>query len=97
MTVTVLTKESLREFKYEFLQAMKQALERNNEKPNKWLRTHELQELLDISVGSLKKLRDEGAIKFWKDEKYVYYDWEQIEELLEGAKEKPKPRRKKPI
>jgi hypothetical protein len=94
MTVAVLTTDSLRELRYEILEAITNTLEKKNEKPKKWLSKKELQEIIDISHTSLKKLRDAGIIKFWKDEKFVYYDWEHIEELLEGPHLKGKPKRK---
>ena len=95
MTVTVLTKESLRELKYEILQTITDALEKKNENPKKWLSKKELQETIDISSSSLKKLRDQGIIKFWKDEKFVYYDWEHIEGLLETSHRKVRTRKNK--
>jgi len=94
MTVTVLTKESLQELKYEILDTIKATAEGKNGEPKKWLRTRELQELIDLSAGTLKNLRDAGIIKYWKDVQFVYYDWEYIEELLEGPHRKTKKTKK---
>ena len=87
MTVTVLTKDSLREFKYEILEAIKGMLEKKDEKPKKWLRASELKELLDISPGTLKTLRDSGTLIYYADYGPILYDYEHLLKLLEGSDE----------
>ena len=84
MTVSVLTEDSLRELKYEILKTIKGIIEKEPEKPKKWLLKKELQEIIDISSGSLKLLRDNGTIKYWREGNTILYDWEWIEGLLEG-------------
>ncbi|HMU47866.1 MAG TPA: hypothetical protein PKC72_15955 [Chitinophagaceae bacterium] len=84
MKVAVLTEQSLRELKYEILETIKGITDKEPEQPKKWLLKKELQEIIDISSGTLKMLRDNGTLKYWREGNTILYDWEWIEGVLEG-------------
>ncbi len=95
MIVTVLTKASLIEFKYDILAGIKEALERKPEEPKKWLRTFELCDLLQMSASNLQTLRNSGVLKYYKTGGFIYYDYEHIKDLLERESKKEKRRKSK--
>jgi len=86
MPVTILTKEDLQEFKKEMLMEMKAILEQGPAKPKKWLRSPAVQELLQVSPGTLQTLRVNGTLKCSKIGGIVFYDHDHIQKLLEGRK-----------
>ncbi|HVT87044.1 MAG TPA: helix-turn-helix domain-containing protein [Chitinophagaceae bacterium] len=83
MSVTILTKEDLLEFKKELLAEMKAILEEGPAKPKKWLRSPAVRELLQVSPGTLQTLRINGTLKYSKIGGIVFYDYNHILELLE--------------
>jgi hypothetical protein len=86
MAVTILTKEDLQEFKEEMLKEMKAILEAGPAKPRKWVRSAVVLELLQVSPGSLQTLRINGTLRYSKIGGMVFYDYNHIEQLLEGKK-----------
>jgi len=84
MAATIITTEDLREFKMELLDGIKELL--NNQTGNtskRWLKSPEVRELLGISPGTLQNLRINGTLPYTKVGGIVYYDQEEIMEVME--------------
>ncbi len=78
------------EFKVELLEDIKELLENNNGRSGKkWLRSNEVRELLDISRGTLQNLRINGTLPYTRIGGVLYYDHNEIIEVLERNKVNP--------
>lgn len=87
MAATIITTEDLREFKMELLDDIKQLL--NNQSGHsfkKWLKSPEVKELLGISSGTLQNLRINGTLPYTKVGGVLYYDYEEIMNVMEKNK-----------
>lgn len=58
MTVELLTKEDLYQFKTEFFSELKQLLQNNSAPTKKWLKSYEVREMLGISNGTLQHMNN---------------------------------------
>ncbi len=84
MGATIITSEDLMEFKLELLEDIKQLLQNQNGQPaKKWLKSPEVRELLGISPGTLQNLRINGTLPYTKIGGVLYYDYQEIIEVLE--------------
>ena len=87
MAATIITTEDLREFKMELLDDIKQLL--NNQSGHtfkKWLKSPEVKELLGVSSGTLQNLRINGTLPYTKVGGVLYYDYEEIMNVMEKNK-----------
>ena len=87
MSATIITTEDLLEFKLELLDDIKQLL--NNQSGNitkKWMKSPEVRELLSISAGTLQNFRINGTIPYTKIGGVIYYDYEEILQVMEVNK-----------
>ncbi len=84
MSVTILTKEDLEEFKNELIIEMKDILETKNAKRKKWLKTHDVMEWLNVSAGTLQSMRISGKLKYSKIGGILFYDYDHLNDMLEG-------------
>ncbi len=85
MGATIITTEDLREFKLELLDDIKQLL--NNQsgyKTKRWLKSPEVRQLLGISPGTLQNLRINGTLPYTKVGGVLYYDYDDIQNVLES-------------
>ena len=84
MGATIITTEDLMEFKLELLDDIKQLLQNQNGHPaKKWLKSPEVRELLGISPGTLQNLRINGTLPYTKIGGVLYYDYQEIIQVLE--------------
>ncbi len=84
MGATIVTTEDLVEFKLELLEDIKQLLQNQNGQPaKKWLKSPEVRELLSISPGTLQNLRINGTLPYTKIGGVLYYDYQEIMQVLE--------------
>lgn len=82
MSVEIITKEDLQEFRKLLLDDIK-ALLTNKEQPiKKWLKTPEVLKLLNISKPTLQNLRTSGKVPFRKIGGVCYYSMKDLEKLL---------------
>ncbi len=84
MSATIITTEDLYEFKLELLDDIKELL--NNQSgqiTKKWLKSPEVRELLGISPGTLQNLRINGTLPYTKVGGILYYDYQEIMQVLE--------------
>ncbi len=87
MGATIITTEDLYEFKLQLLDGIKQLLENQSVRPQKkWIKSAELKELMDISSGTLQNLRINGTIPYTKIGGVLYYEYEEIVQLMEKNK-----------
>ncbi len=87
MAVNVITTDDLREFKIELLDDIKKLLSKTTYgETKKWLKSYEVRELLNISPGTLQHLRVNGTIPFTKIGGTIFYDYEEIQQLMNANK-----------
>lgn len=82
MSVEILTKQDLQQFKEELLHEIRDILLKRSEQ-KKWLKTDEVKKLLKISPGTLQSLRVNGTLQFSRIGNIIYYDAEHIEKMLQ--------------
>ena len=79
----LVTITDLKEFKQDLLFSLSQLIAGNAAKPpKKWLKSKEVKNLLNISYGTLQALRANGTIPFTKIGHTIFYDQEEINEVL---------------
>jgi len=84
MTVEVITKEDLQTFRIQLLNDIKEifSMDKNERKIKPWLRSKEVRSILNISPGTLQKLRVTEKLKSSKIGNLHYYKKEDVEKLL---------------
>jgi predicted DNA-binding transcriptional regulator AlpA len=83
MAATIITTEDLMDFKIELISEFKKLLEeQTGGTTKKWLRSPEVRKLLGISPGTLQNLRINGTLPFTKIGGVIYYDSQDINEML---------------
>lgn len=84
MAATIITTEDLQEFKLELLDDIKQLLStQSGQVTKKWLKSPEVRDLLGISPGTLQNLRINGTLPYTKVGGVLYYDYQEIMQVLE--------------
>jgi predicted site-specific integrase-resolvase len=86
MAIEVITKEDLNEFRQELLKEITGIINAVPQKRQKWLKSNEVRELLQISNGTLQTLRINGKLTFSKVGGTIYYDNDDIEKLMNRNK-----------
>lgn len=86
MSLQILTKEDLQQFKTELFQELKNILSGHSNQPRKWLKSYEVREMLNISPGTLQNMRVQGTISFTKIGGLTFYAYEDIIKLMESKK-----------
>jgi hypothetical protein len=90
MTVELITKDDLEQFRQSMLQELKLLLTKRTEEPQKYLKSYQVKNMLKISGGTLHTLRANGTLKFTRIGHIIYYNYEDIMQLMEGTAKKPK-------
>ena len=93
MPAEILTTDDLREFKQEMLAEIKLLLSDISAlKPadKKYLKSLELQEILDMSPASLQNLRNARVLPYTKIGGTFYYEWDDIVQLMDKFKKPAK-------
>ncbi len=88
MAVNIVTKEDLVEFRHQLLDDLKTILHTKPARQKEWLKSSEVRKLLKISPGTLQNLRINGTLSFTKIGSIIYYNYEDIEAVLEQSKTK---------
>lgn len=87
MAATIITTEDLMEFKLELLDGIRELLNNQTGSTSKrWLKSPEVRELLGISPGTLQNLRINGTLPYTKVGGVLYYDYEEIQNVMEQNK-----------
>ncbi len=83
----IVTVGHLQDFKQDLLASIKRLLEASAANPvKKWLKSYEVEKLLDISPGTLQTLRNNGTLPYTKIGSIIYYDPQDIEKVLQEKK-----------
>jgi hypothetical protein len=84
MLTAIITTDDLREFKEELLENIKEMINHQSGfAPKKWLKSQEVRDFLSISAGTLQNLRINGTLPYSKVGGVIYYDYEEIQKVLE--------------
>jgi len=87
MPAQILTTDDLKEFKVDMLEEIKKLLRQNGVQPvKKWLKSPDVRKLLSISPGTLQNLRVNGTLPYTKIGGVIYYDYDEIQKMLQGQK-----------
>jgi len=87
MPTTIITTDDLREFKLELIEDIKKIIkESSGQQAKKWLKSHEVRKMLNISPGTLQNLRVNGTLPFTKIGGVIYYDSADIQQMLNTRK-----------
>ncbi|NJN27766.1 MAG: helix-turn-helix domain-containing protein [Cyclobacteriaceae bacterium] len=88
MAANIITVEDLERFKEELLEEFKKLLSQRQTTPaRKWLKSHEVMKLLLVSPGTLQNLRANGTLPFTKIGGAIFYNYDDIQQLLEKHKQ----------
>ena len=83
----LITVDDLFQFKKQFLEELLTALKsQTSVVPKKWMKSHEVRRLLKISPGTLQTLKSSGIIPYTKMGGVHFYDYEDIQKVLESGK-----------
>ncbi|WP_204743356.1 helix-turn-helix domain-containing protein [Pseudocnuella soli] len=79
----IVTLADLDQFRNDLLKEIRYLLNQKSEGvPKKWLKSHEVRRVLQISPGTLQHLRDSGQIPFTKLGGIIYYEFEVINTMM---------------
>lgn len=91
MAIEIITKEDLQTFRFQLLDDLKNILHTKPHKQKQWLKSSEVRKLLKISPGTLQNLRINGTLSFTKIGSIIYYNYDDIETVLDGNNKKAIP------
>lgn len=83
MALEIITKEDLQEFKNELFQELRSLIPSQPNHQKQWLKTSDVKALLKISSGTLQNLRINGTLRCSKIGGTLYYNYQDIEKLME--------------
>jgi hypothetical protein len=84
MEIDIVTKQDLQQFKTQFLNELKELLQKSEKPKTEWLRSKEVRAMLKISPGTLLNLRVTGVLRYTKVGGMHYYNREDIDNMLKG-------------
>jgi hypothetical protein len=86
LTNELITKQDLLSFKDELIEDIRKVLSSNDSlEPQKWLKSHDVRKLLQISPGTLQKLRINGTLTYTRIGNTMYYERDKILKLMKGG------------
>jgi hypothetical protein len=89
MATNIITSEDLEQFKWEFLDLIKEHIDQRLGKvapvteERQWLKSNQVQRMLGISPGTLQTLRINGTIPYTKVGGIIFYDKKDIQKIME--------------
>ncbi|MCX8491772.1 MAG: helix-turn-helix domain-containing protein [Cyclobacteriaceae bacterium] len=87
MAANIITLEDLQNFKQELLSDLEKVLSQRQTTPaRKWLKSHEVRRLLTLSPSTLQTLRINGTLPFTKIGGVIFYDYDDIQKMIESNK-----------
>ncbi len=90
MAATIVTLEDLQNFKQELLNEFREILSQRQITPvRRWLKSNEVRRLLTLSPGTLQNLRVNGTLPFTKIGGVIFYDYDDIQKMIENNKRNP--------
>ena len=83
----LITTDDLEQFRKKLVDELFAALKsQSGIVPKKWMKSHEVRKLLKISPGTLQTLKSSGVIPYTKIGGVHFYDYEDIQKILELGK-----------
>jgi len=83
----LITVDDLVQFKKQLLDELLSDLKsQTSSVPKKWMKSHEVRRLLKISPGTLQTLKSSGIIPYTKIGGVHFYDYEDLQKVLESGK-----------
>ncbi len=90
MAANIVTLEDLHNFKQELIAEIQKLLSQRQTTPaRKWLKSNEVRRLLLLSPGTLQNLRVNGTLPFTKIGGVIFYDYDDIQKMIEANKRNP--------
>ena len=90
MAANIVTLEDLQNFKQELIAEIQKLLSQRQTTPaRKWLKSNEVRRLLLLSPGTLQNLRVNGTLPFTKIGGVIFYDYDDIQKMIEANKRNP--------
>ena len=87
MATNIITLEDLQDFKQELLTGIEKILsQKQTTTARKWLKSHQVMRMLTLSPGTLAHLRVNGTLPYTKIGGVIFYDYEDLEKMLEAHK-----------
>lgn len=87
MAANIITLEDLQNFKQELFAELQELFSQRTTTPvRKWLKSHEVRRLLTLSPGTLQNLRVNGTLPFTKIGGIIFYEYDDIQKMIEGNK-----------
>lgn len=86
MAIEVITKEDLHAFRHQLLDDLKNILHTKPAKQKQWLKSSEVRQMLKISPGTLQNLRINGTLSYTKIGGTIFYNYDDIEAMIEDNK-----------
>lgn len=84
MPTSIITTDDLREFRMELLDDIKNLLAKQaSGRIKKYLKSSEVMDLLQVSPGTLQNLRINGTLPYTKVGGIIYYDAEEIQNVMD--------------
>jgi len=97
MAANIVTIEDLENFRQTLLADLQKILsQKQGPPPRKYLKSHEVRRLLTLSPGTLQNLRVNGTLPFTKIGGVIFYDYDDIQKMIEEHKSSPHLLGKKP-
>lgn len=84
MALEVITREDLNEFRSLLINDLNEIIQSKPQQVKQWLKSNEVRKLLNISPGTLQNLRINGTLSFTKIGGIIYYNYSDIEKVLNG-------------
>ncbi|MGO4876002.1 helix-turn-helix domain-containing protein [Pedobacter psychrotolerans] len=86
MSIEIMTKSDLMDFKSDLFKELKAFLAPEKPTDKKCLRSNEVRKLLGISTGTLQTLRNNGTLSFTKIGGTMYYSMDGINKVMKFSK-----------
>jgi hypothetical protein len=82
MSVELITKEDLQQFRNDLLNEIRTLLNLLPDKPKEWMKSAEVKKILKVSSGTLVNLRISGQLKFSKIGGTYYYSYAELLKMI---------------
>ena len=84
MSVEILTKEDLNNFKVELVNLITEIISKGQPQKKEILSNEDVKDLLGISSGTLRKFRITGKISYTKIDNILYYKYDDVIKLIDS-------------
>ncbi|WP_137404680.1 helix-turn-helix domain-containing protein [Echinicola rosea] len=88
MEVNIITKEDLDQLKFDLIEELSVLLDnRRSHSQKRYVKSREAKKILQVSSGTLQNMRLNGDLPFTKIGGVIYYDTQDIQEMMEANKQ----------